>query len=159
VAVTRGSGNEYRESDGNRVIAARVGNSLEENLCFGVSYMDAQLTGLDPRTRLGADFRWRRPSHTLLGETSYGTNDDEDVWASLLELNSSSDDERSLYYAQLLASGTKPSSGWEEREALQLGFRQHMSANSTLSVQWAQDFDLPTGTEKSVIAIQLRFRF
>jgi hypothetical protein len=159
VAVTRGSGNEYRESDGNRVIAARVGNSLEENLCFGVSYMDAQLTGLDPRTRLGADFRWRRPSHTLLGETSYGTNDDEDVWASLLELNSSSDDERSLHYAQLLASGANTSAGWQEREALQLGFRRHLSANSTLSVQWAQDIELPTGTEKSVIALQLRFRF
>ncbi len=170
VAVTRGSGNEYRENDGNRVLAARVGNSLEENLCFGVSYMDAQLTGQDPpgmmtsfpkptRTRWGADFRWRRATHTLLGETSYGKNDDDDVWASLLELNSSSNDERSLYYAQLVASGSKPSSGWQEREALQLGLRQHLSAHSTLSLQWAQDLEVPTGAEKSVIAVQLRFRF
>ena len=167
VAITRGSGNEYRESDGNRVIAARVGNSLEENLTFGVSYMDAQLSGQDPpgmmdsfpkpaRTRLGADFRWHRPTHSLLGETSYGKNDGEDVWASLLELNASSSDERFFNYAQVLASGSQTSDGWTEREVLQLGLRQHLSHNSTLSMQWAQDL----GKDKpSVIAIQLRFRF
>ncbi|MDE0916226.1 MAG: hypothetical protein OSB57_13705, partial [Planctomycetota bacterium] len=167
VAITRGSGNEYRESDGNRVIAARVGNSLEGNLTFGVSYMDAQLSGQDPpgmmdsfpkpaRTRLGADFRWHRPTHSLLGETSYGKNDGEDVWASLLELNASSSDERFFNYAQVLASGSQTSDGWTEREVLQLGLRQHLSHNSTLSMQWAQDL----GKDKpSVIAIQLRFRF
>lgn len=170
VAITRGSGNEYRESDGNRVIAARVGNSLEENLCFGVSYMDAQLTGLDPpammnsfpmpaRTRFGADFRWHRRTHSLLGETSFGTNDGEDVWASLLELNASSNDERLVNYAQVAASGSKTSAGWVEQEVLRLGFRQHMSANSTLSIQWDQDLNLPSRNEKSVIAVQLRFRF
>ena len=170
VAVTRGSGNEYREEDGNRVIAARVGNSLDENLSFGVSFMDARLTGLDPpagltafpkpdRTRLGADFRWRGPTFTLLGETSFGTNDDDDVWAAYLEASTSSDDERSFYYAQLIGSGSKSDLGREERETLGLGYRQHLSTNSTLSLRWAQDLDVPGAKEQSVMAIQLRFRF
>ena len=74
VALTRGSGNDYRSKDGNYAFALRVGNSLEENFSYGFSFMDASLSASPKpdRTRFGADFRWRRPGFSLLGEASFG---------------------------------------------------------------------------------------
>jgi hypothetical protein len=171
VSLTRGSGNDYRDVDDSYAFCLRVGNSLEENLCYGVSFMDARLSGQDApgalpafpspdRTRLGADFRWRLPRFAVLGEGSFGTNDGEDVWSALLELNATSDDESVLTYAQLAGFGSHGPSGWDDHQSLRLGARYDLGPSATIGVEWSKDLATPAGTEESdVLAIQWRYRF
>lgn len=170
VALTRGSGNDYRSKDGNYAFTLRVGNSLEENFSYGFSFMDAQVQpeprrGSLPafpkpdRTRFGADFRWRRPGFSLLGEASFGTDDDDDVWSALFEVNAISDDERVLTYAQLVGYGSREPSGWQDSQSLNLGVSHDLGSSATLSLQWSREIAVPGASEGNVLAIQWRYRF
>ncbi|MAF65314.1 MAG: hypothetical protein CMJ84_06610 [Planctomycetes bacterium] len=171
VSLTRGSGNDYRSADGSYAFCLRIGNSLTENLSYGASFMDAHLTGQDApgdlqafptpdRTRFGIDCRWRRPSFAVLGEASFGSNGDEDVWSALFEVNRTSDDESVLTYAQIVGYGFGEAEGWQDYQSLRLGARHTLGASATIGVEWSRDIVAPAAAgEGDALAIQWRYRF
>jgi hypothetical protein len=171
VAVTRGSGNEYRDVSDNHLFAVRIGASPGHNLSYGVSYFDAQLTGQDApigmstfpkpdRVRYGVDARWNFPGFQLLGECSRGTNDDLDVWSALLEANIHGPDERNLAYLQTVGSATKGVSDWDERVQAHLGVKRLIGPSLSLEAQWTHDLELPGNAPLGDTGVlQIRYRF
>ena len=137
----------------------------------GASYFDADLSGQDhplgmpsfpspDRQRYGVDARLTLPEFELLAEYSQGTNDDQDVWSGLAELNYATSAERLLAYTQLVGSGAKGASGWGEALQLNVGFRRMFGPNFILSFQWTHDIEaLPGAALGDTGQLQLRYRF
>ena len=171
VALTRGSGNEYRDVDDNHVFAVRIAAHPSRVFSYGVSFLDANLTGQDApvgmnafpkpdRVRYGVDGRWTFPSVQLLAEVSSGKNDDLEVWSGLIEANLTNSDERDLAYMQVVGSGTKGSSGWDERILVNLGVKRLIGPSLSLEAQWTHDLEVPgNGPLGDTGVLQMRYRF
>jgi hypothetical protein len=171
VALTRGSGNEYRDVDDNHVFAVRIAAHPSRVFSYGVSFLDANLTGQDApvglgafpkpdRMRYGIDGRWTFPSVQLLGELSSGKNDDLEVWSGLIEANLTNSDERDLAYIQTVGAGTKGASGWDERILVNLGVKRLIGPSLSLEAQWTHDLEVPgNGALGDTGVLQMRYRF
>ena len=176
VSVTRGSGNEYRDEGDNYVLAGRLGYRVTRRLTLGASFFDADLTGQDApirpdgtkmpgfpkpdRRRYGVDARWTLPTIELLGEFSAGTNDDQDVWSGLAEINYEASAERFLAYSQVVGAGAKIGSSWEESLLVNLGVRRLIGPNITIGFQWSHDLEaMPGKALGDTGMLQLRYRF
>ena len=171
VALTRGSGNEYRDVDDNHVFAVRIAAHPSRVFSIGVSFLDANLTGQDApvgmsafpkpdRVRYGIDGRWTFPRVQWLTELSSGKNDDLEVWSGLIEANLTNSDERDLAYMQVVGSGTKGSSGWDERILVNLGVKRLIGPSLSLEAQWTHDLEVPgNGPLGDTGVLQMRYRF
>ena len=171
LSLTRGSGNEYRDVGDNHVIAARVGSRFGDTLSWGLSYLDANLTGQDApigmtsfpapqRERWGMDVALTHTKTQWLAEYSRGTNGSQGVRTSLVEFNIEEPTDRNLTYIQLTGSGVHSETDLNMTLQSNVGYKKYLGPNLSLEVQWTHDIELPGAAKPGETGVfQVRYRF
>jgi len=188
VGVSRGTGNEFFDSEDPYVMAGRFGTKHVENIIVGVSFLKGSIwnpgalggykrglvdasgvTGnVIDRERYGLDlqYHFERPV-SLLAEFNWGKDFDRDVFNTLLELDFYNPSKSTMWFTQWNYYSEQydaDQGGWEAQIDGSLGWRWTPNNNWALSVMYVQDVsakkldDASTRLGSKFIA-QLRYRF
>ena len=188
IGVTRGTGNEFFDSEDPYAVAGRLGTKRDENLVLGLSFFRGSLwnpgalggykAGLaDPSTvtgniidrqRYGVDVQYHfETPWSLLAEFNWGQDFDRDVFNSLLELDYYQASKSVMWFTQFNYLSEKYSAtmgGWEASITGAFGLRWTPNNNWALSVLCVQEMSAkhPGGVDKQLGSkwlAQLRYRF
>ena len=167
VAVSRGSGNNWRNEGDPHIVSGRIGTPRDRSWWLGLSgfqgdvYDRGQPDGTLERSRLGLDGAWFRRQFALLAEISIGEDESTDVTNGLVEIDFSSVDDVWLIYFQLrrFEMDTTTPGGDDTATSGALGVSWDPDNHWSLSLQWAHDFTTFAGApETQVMAAQIRYR-
>jgi hypothetical protein len=163
VTLTRGSGNEWHQSDDPFALTGRVSTPREEQLVVGFSWFHAELQGppgsIVRRTRVGADAQLASGPIRTLFELSAGRDFDTDVYNALTEINWTTNEEDWFAYLQTLSTWQRNVAGdLDVTSRLKLGVAWSPHPLWSLSAELAQDLKLPAARENTTVAAQVRFR-
>jgi hypothetical protein len=188
IGVSRGTGNEFFDSEDPYVVAGRLGTKQDENLILGVSFFKGSIwnpgalngykAGLADasgiagnildRERYGFDiqYHFERPM-SFLAEFNWGKDYERDVFNSLLELDFYNPSKSVMWFTQfhyLSEQYDDSMGGWEDFIDGSVGWRWTPNNNWALSVMYVQELSAkhPAGVEKTLgskFIAQLRFRF
>ncbi len=162
LAVTRGSGNYYKDRDNPYVLSGRVGSPVHENIIYGISYFYGDVLGEDgttKRKRLAIDMATYVNSFEFLFELSGGEDEDDEVFHSLGEISWRNLNESLHIYTQLISDGRKINSSWQDSVTTRLGFQWILNPQVYISAAWHKDMDVFENEQKTSEAIiQLRVR-
>jgi len=164
-ALTRATGNEWKNQGNPYFISGRIGSSAANNFIVGVSALEGELyTGRDKtlsRSRLGIDFQWFIKSFTLMGDFSIGKDEDTDIFNSLLEVDWHNLYETLIVYVQYKRFSKKvPDNSWDELNTVSLGARYEPDNHWQFDAQLNHDFStIGDGVKRDVLALQIRYRF
>jgi len=186
--VSRGTGNEFFDTEDPYVVAGRIGTKHDENLILGVSVFKgsvwnpgalggykaglADASGVTgnsiERERYGLDiqYNFERPV-SFIGEFNWGKDFDRDVFNSLMEFAFYNPSKSTMWFTQwnyYSEKYTPAMGGWEAAIDGSLGWRWTPNNNWALSVMYVQEVSAkhPGGADKrlgSKFIAQLRYRF
>ena len=167
VALSRGSGNNWRSSGDPLIVSGRVGTPRDRDWWLGLSgfsgdvYDPSQPDGTVERSRVGLDgaLNWRQ--FGLLGEFSIGADESRDVVNGLLELDWSSRQADWLAYVQLRRFQLEglAGAGSDSATSGSLGVTWDPDNHWSYGLQWSHDFVTFNGApDTNVLAAQLRYR-
>lgn len=169
VALTRGSGIEYNSPGDPYVVAGRIGNAIDAESYYGFNAVGVSFFRGDvltragtkvQRLRLGFDGQWYYGPLGLLGEVSFGENDNSEVVNTLLELSYVNRRETWFVYAQGRLLRMRAAAGWDEADSLHLGLRWTPDNRWSVSSEFVQELSkFGSGVTESLISGQLRYRF
>ena len=163
VGVGRGSGNEWRSDGDPYLVTGRIGTAREADAWVGVSGFSGHLWrpggAQVRRQRVGVDTGTHCGPWTLMGQASFGTNDDVDTRHYLAELDWQGPDDAWLVYGQV--NGLQQNTGgWQDAVKAVVGMEWAWDKHTLFSVQLIRDVttmnDAPHAT---VVQMQLRYRF
>lgn len=169
VALTRGSGIEFNSAGEPYVVAGRIGNAIDAESyygfnTFGLSFFRGDVLNRIGtkvrRFRVGLDGQWYYGPVGLVGEVSIGTNNNEDVVNTLLELNYVNRRETLFVYTQGRFLRQHRGLGWDESDSLRFGMRWTPDNRWALSSEFTQELNaFGTATTESLVSFQLRYRY
>jgi hypothetical protein len=167
LALSRGSGNNWRNNGDPYIVSGRVGTPRDRNWWLGVSGFDgkvydrSQADGTFKRSRVGFDGAWYWHQLGFLGEISLGRDESRDVLNTLLEVDWSSSDDAWLVYAQMrrFEVDRPSSSGTDSALGTSLGVTWDPDNHWSFGMQWSHDFETFSGVpDTNVLAGQIRYR-
>jgi hypothetical protein len=167
LAVSRGSGNNWRNNGDPYIVSGRIGTPRDRNWWLGLSgfqgkvYDRSQADGTFKRSRVGVDGAWYWQQFGLLGEVSFGRDESRDVLNALVEADWSSRDDVWLVYLQIrrFAVDRSLSSGTDSAIGSALGATWDPDNHWSFGLQWSRDLKTFSGApDTNVIAGQIRYR-
>ena len=167
VALSRGSGNNWRNEGDPRIVSGRIGTSRDRDWWLGLSafsgdvYDQSQPDGTFERSRVGLDGAWYWRQFGLLGELSVGEDESRDVVNGLVEIDWSSRDAAWLVYLQWrqFRIDDPAAAGSDRGSSGSLGATWDPDNHWSLGLQWSRDFATFSGApDTNVLAAQLRYR-
>jgi len=155
IALTRGSGNDYTDSDNTYVMSGRIGQEWDRPFALGFSIFEGRVqTQGEPleSTYLGIDTSYRWKQYQMLTEISFGEKSEHNHRSALLEARWSSRDETLMFYLQKQKTWTQDdSNGITARKTL-FGVTYQISRLFDLSTEWNKR------SSDSALFIQVRVR-
>ncbi len=163
VALTRGSGNEWKDSGSPYLISGRVGSSEMENIEYGFSWLTGRVSNpagaVSNRDRIGIDISWFYRNFSLLGQYYVGKNDEITVERALIEANVNYGFDEWLAYGRWQNYSMEQQRD-DDRNWFALGVRWEPDARWLLESEYRRDIDAFTGGIKDrVFRSQIRYRF
>lgn len=164
IALTRGSGVEFKSRDAPYLVSGRIGSSLDRPFVFGISALYGDVlrkSGVVRQSRVGVDLRWLGGPIDARAEMSYGKNDKTtDVINVFGELSWWSPEETYMAYVQGRLLMNRPESQWNEASYFTVGSRIHVFRYVWLSADYWHGLTADSRRQKpDVFRAQLRFRF
>lgn len=164
IALTRGSGVDYKSRDGPFLVAARVGTTFDRPLILGLSALYGKILEGHrsvPRSRVGVDLRWRGGPIDVLGEFSYGKNERETKEIeAFVELMWVTPAETIMVYAQGRAFVNDADENWKGTYYFTVGSRLHVFGHVWLSADYWQGLTAQSRKKRpDRFRAQLRYRF
>lgn len=160
--LTRGTGQEYRDTGDPYAFTARVGTPFEQSLALGFSVFEGRTSnhqGLVDRRRVGADVRWSPSSFQFMAEASVGKNADSNVNNWLAEANWANRTESALFYAQMRRFEVNGRSDESTEQTIGIGARWLVRNTFTLAAQITRrTFTQAARTVSNEIRLHVRFR-
>lgn len=164
IALTRGSGVDFKSRDGPFLVAARVGTTFDRPLVLGLSALYGKIlkgSRSVARSRIGFDLRWQAGPIDVLGEFSYGKNDrtakEIDSFVELMWLTPL---ETIMLYVQGRAFANDAEDRWTGTYYFTAGSRLHIFGHIWLSADYKHGL---TGRSRKkqpdLFRAQIRYRF
>ncbi len=162
IALTRGSGNDYRTRHDPYLFSGRVGTPATNNLILGFSWLYGDVLGrsdLTRRSRLGLDLALYHRGWELLFEVSGGENNHLATGNFLSELSWRTPMERTHLYTQLRQTYADADTGWRDGTRITLGAKYEFTPHISLSSELAHDVDaLEPASRATGLTVQFRVR-
>ena len=124
VALSRGSGNDYRTEDDPYILSGRIGTPAHRNFIVGLSWMYGDVyNGVDaiPRRRIGIDAAFYINSWEVLAEISGGENDGASTAHVLTEVSWRNPMETLHLWSQLRHSARDMRGAWRDATRITAG--------------------------------------
>ncbi len=171
VALTRGSGFDYKDKGGPYLVSGRVGTPSQRAFVLGASALHGKVLSFKNgsiinRTRIGIDARWQGGPIDALAQVSLGQDNSTgkpktDIANYFIDLSWRTPADSLLLYAQGRLSMERPSASsrgaWTKKSSLTVGAQLALARHYWISVDYQHE--LTRSGAPDVMRFELRYRF
>ncbi len=160
IAMTRGTGNDYRSRLSPYIISGRVGTSTHKNLIVGASFFEGKVLTDDfttQHTHIGFDFTYFHNNFEYLLEISGGDSNGKPVDQSLLEVSYRNANERFHHYVQFFSDNLFSNTTSTKQHRWVIGAAFNSLKNIELGLQLTKTIN--TIEDTSFLMTKFRWRF
>jgi hypothetical protein len=158
ISATRGSGMKYRDEGDPFAYAGRISTLNDSQWALGTSLFYGEIIDKDTtseRSAIAIDFEYFYNTHGVIFEIYTGQQNEKDIWGSLVEFNSQSQDESKEVYLQHFYKKMGSQTAYS---ALVAGISYRLSKELTISNQIKKELE-SINTQETLFELQLRYRF
>ena len=163
VALTRGSGNEWKSSGSPFLVSGRLGSSGIGNIDYGFSWLTGRVARpggtTSERDRFGLDISWYFRDFSLMGQHYVGKNDDAKIRRTLVEASVGYGFDEWLIYGQW-HDYSMDQQIHDDRSWFTLGLRWEPDTHWLVEMEYRKDRDaFLNSTKEEALRTQIRYRF
>ncbi len=162
IAVTRGSGSEFKSRDNPYLLSGRLGTLSNNNLVIGLSGFAGEIlnaTGTSNVKRVGFDVEYYIYQWQLLGEITGGTTNSKETANFFTEVSWRSPLETFHVYSQFRQNFKKIDNSYSDSTSINVGFDYDIKSYLSVSSELTHNIETISGNSGTTNFIfQLRIR-